>query len=92
MLRSPDSKKHFVDEVFISNVGGDSAAVKLLLGSDEVTIPVGAFTDFEPIEVDGDELAGYDVRAFVCYNSFNSYGWLDTVSNESPLFTSLIRF
>ena len=26
--------------------------------------------------------AGYDVRAFVCYNSFNSYGWLDTVSNE----------
>jgi len=25
---------------------------------------------------------GYDVRAFVCYNSFNSYGWLDTVSNE----------
>jgi NAD dependent epimerase/dehydratase len=26
--------------------------------------------------------AGYDVRAFVYYNSFNSYGWLDTVSNE----------
>ncbi|MEI6190032.1 MAG: NAD-dependent 4,6-dehydratase LegB [Chitinophagia bacterium] len=26
--------------------------------------------------------AGYDVRAFVCYNSFNSYGWLDTVSND----------
>jgi NAD dependent epimerase/dehydratase len=25
---------------------------------------------------------GYEVRAFVCYNSFNSYGWLDTVSNE----------
>ncbi len=25
---------------------------------------------------------GYDVRAFVCYNSFNSNGWLDTVSNE----------
>jgi NAD dependent epimerase/dehydratase len=25
---------------------------------------------------------GYDVRAFVCYNSFNSYGWLDTVSKE----------
>mgnify|MGYP000098873795 FL=1 len=25
---------------------------------------------------------GYDVRAFVCYNSFNSYGWLDRVSNE----------
>ena len=25
---------------------------------------------------------GYNVRAFVCYNSFNSYGWLDTVSNE----------
>lgn len=24
----------------------------------------------------------YDVRAFVCYNSFNSNGWLDTVSNE----------
>ena len=24
--------------------------------------------------------AGYDVRAFVCYNSFNSYGWLDTIS------------
>jgi dTDP-glucose 4,6-dehydratase len=21
--------------------------------------------------------AGYDVRAFVCYNSFNSWGWLD---------------
>jgi NAD dependent epimerase/dehydratase len=26
--------------------------------------------------------AGYDVRAFVYYNSFNSYGWLDTVSKE----------
>lgn len=26
--------------------------------------------------------AGYDVRAFVYYNSFNSYGWLNTVSNE----------
>lgn len=26
--------------------------------------------------------AGYDVRAFVFYNSFNSYGWLDTVSKE----------
>ena len=25
---------------------------------------------------------GYNVRAFVCYNSFNSYGWLDSVSNE----------
>jgi NAD dependent epimerase/dehydratase len=25
---------------------------------------------------------GYSVRAFVCYNSFNSYGWLDTISNE----------
>ena len=21
--------------------------------------------------------AGHDVRAFVCYNSFNSWGWLD---------------
>ena len=26
--------------------------------------------------------AGYDVRAFIYYNSFNSYGWLDTVSKE----------
>jgi NAD dependent epimerase/dehydratase len=26
--------------------------------------------------------AGYDVRAFVYYNSFNSYGWLDTISKE----------
>ena len=26
--------------------------------------------------------AGYDVRAFVYYNSFNSYGWLDTVPKE----------
>jgi len=25
---------------------------------------------------------GYDVKAFVCYNSFNSYGWLDTVSSD----------
>jgi NAD dependent epimerase/dehydratase len=24
--------------------------------------------------------SGYDVRVFVCYNSFNSNGWLDTVS------------
>ena len=23
---------------------------------------------------------GYDVRAFIFYNSFNSWGWLDTVS------------
>ena len=26
--------------------------------------------------------AGYDVRAFVLYNSFNSYGWLDTIPKE----------
>ena len=26
--------------------------------------------------------AGYDVRAFVYYNSFNSWGWLDHSSNE----------
>lgn len=25
---------------------------------------------------------GYDIRAFVFYNSFNSNGWLDTLSNE----------
>jgi NAD dependent epimerase/dehydratase len=25
---------------------------------------------------------GYNVRAFVCYNSFNSNGWLDTISND----------
>lgn len=25
---------------------------------------------------------GYDVRAFVLYNSFNSYGWLDTLPKE----------
>ena len=26
---------------------------------------------------------GYNVRALVYYNSFNSYGWLDTISNET---------
>lgn len=26
---------------------------------------------------------GYDVRAFVYYNSFNSYGWLDSISKET---------
>jgi NAD dependent epimerase/dehydratase len=26
---------------------------------------------------------GYKVRTFVYYNSFNSYGWLDTLSNET---------
>ncbi|HHT25259.1 MAG TPA: SDR family NAD(P)-dependent oxidoreductase [Clostridiaceae bacterium] len=26
--------------------------------------------------------AGYDVRAFVYYNSFNSWGWLDTIPKE----------
>jgi NAD dependent epimerase/dehydratase len=26
--------------------------------------------------------AGYSVRAFVLYNSFNSYGWLDTIPKE----------
>jgi NAD dependent epimerase/dehydratase len=25
---------------------------------------------------------GYDVSAFVCYNSFNSLGWLDNISDE----------
>jgi Nucleoside-diphosphate-sugar epimerases len=25
---------------------------------------------------------GYKVRAFVCYNSFNTWGWLDTLSDE----------
>ena len=27
--------------------------------------------------------SGYKVRAFVYYNSFNSNGWLDTLSNET---------
>ena len=26
---------------------------------------------------------GFDVRAFVCYNSFNSNGWLDTIPKET---------
>jgi NAD dependent epimerase/dehydratase len=26
---------------------------------------------------------GYDVRAFVLYNSFNSYGWLDSIPEET---------
>lgn len=26
--------------------------------------------------------AGYDVRAFVCYNSFNSWGWLDRCGDD----------
>jgi NAD dependent epimerase/dehydratase len=26
---------------------------------------------------------GYDVRAFVYYNSFNSYGWLDSISSKT---------
>lgn len=26
---------------------------------------------------------GYNVRAFVCYNSFNSYGWLDSIPEET---------
>ena len=26
--------------------------------------------------------SGYEVRAFVFYNSFNSWGWLDTLSSE----------
>lgn len=53
----------YVDEVFISNVGGDSAAVKLFLGSDEVVIPMAAQSGFTEIEVDGDEIAGYEVQA-----------------------------
>ena len=39
--------------------------------------------------------AGYNVRAFVYYNSFNSYGWLDTVSkgikNKIEFFPGDIR-
>lgn len=26
--------------------------------------------------------SGYEVFAFVCYNSFNSLGWLDTISDK----------
>lgn len=25
---------------------------------------------------------GYDVKAFVCYNSFNSFGWLDSIDED----------
>ena len=25
---------------------------------------------------------GYNVKAFVYYNSFNSWGWIDTLSDE----------
>lgn len=39
--------------------------------------------------------AGYDVRAFVLYNSFNSWGWLDRcaddVKNKFEVFTGDIR-
>lgn len=39
--------------------------------------------------------AGYDVRAFVLYNSFNSWGWLDqcsqTVRKQIEVFTGDIR-
>jgi len=38
---------------------------------------------------------GYDVKAFVLYNSFNSWGWLDTVSpeitNQIEVFSGDIR-
>jgi NAD dependent epimerase/dehydratase len=38
---------------------------------------------------------GYDVRAFVYYNSFNSYGWLDSISlktkNQIEFFAGDIR-
>lgn len=38
---------------------------------------------------------GYDIRAFVWYNSFNSWGWLDTspaeIKNELDIFTGDIR-
>ena len=38
---------------------------------------------------------GYDVRAFVYYNSFNSYGWLDSISkvtkNKIEFFSGDIR-
>lgn len=40
-------------------------------------------------------LQGYDVRAFVFYNSFNSWGWLDTLSqdikNNIEIFSGDIR-
>ena len=39
--------------------------------------------------------AGYSVKAFVYYNSFNSWGWLDTlpnnIKNEIEIFTGDIR-
>ncbi|OGS19420.1 MAG: NAD-dependent dehydratase [Elusimicrobia bacterium RIFOXYA2_FULL_50_26] len=39
--------------------------------------------------------AGYNVRAFVFYNSFNSYGWLDSIPKETvdkvEIFTGDIR-
>lgn len=38
---------------------------------------------------------GYDVKAFVYYNSFNSWGWLDTLPNEKlenvEIFTGDVR-
>ena len=38
---------------------------------------------------------GYDVKAFVFYNSFNSYGWIDTfpeeIKNKLEIFTGDIR-
>jgi len=39
--------------------------------------------------------AGHDVRAFTLYNSFNSWGWLDTlpkdISENMDVFTGDIR-
>ena len=57
----------YVDEVFVSNVGGDSAAVKLFLGSDEVVLPISSTstdgTAWSEVEVDGESLRGYEVAA-----------------------------
>ena len=39
--------------------------------------------------------SGYDVRAFVLYNSFNSWGWLDhcdkSIKDKLEIFTGDIR-
>ncbi len=62
----------YVDDVFISNIGGDSVSVKLFIGSQELTIPTDARGAWTNVKVDGEELAGYYV-----YVDGNSSTWRD---------------
>ncbi len=51
-----------IDDIFITNVGGESVAVKFFIGSQKLEIPHDALSDWSEVKVNGETVDGVEVR------------------------------